>query len=68
MLNALVEVIVRFAMEFLFFTVLYGIGWAMLKVITFGRYPPKPPERHNENLVALFAVATFFVAITVAFS
>jgi hypothetical protein len=39
----------------------------MLRVITFGRYPPSPPEKHNENLVALFPVATFFFAITFAY-
>ncbi len=68
MLDAIVEFIVRFVVEFLFFTVLYGIGWAMLRVITFGRYPPRQPEKHNEQLVALFPVATFFVALTFAFS
>ena len=67
MLDARIELIVRFVVEFLFFTVLYGIGWGMLKVITLGRYPPRPPEKHNEQLVALFPVATFFVAITLAF-
>ncbi len=67
MLDALAELIVQFVAKFLF-TVLYGIGWIMLKIITLGHYPPRLPEKHNEQLVALFPVATIFVAITVALS
>jgi hypothetical protein len=67
MLDAIVEPLVRFVVDFLFFTVLYAIGWVMLRVITLGRYPPRPTEKHNEQLVALFPVATLFVAITFAF-
>jgi hypothetical protein len=68
MLDALLELIARFVVEFIFYTVLYAIGWGMLKVITLGRYPPRRPEKHNEELVALFPVATVFVGLTVAFS
>jgi hypothetical protein len=68
MLDALFELVVRFVVEIVFYTVLYAIGWGMLKVMTLGRYPPRRPEKHNEELVALFPVATFFVGITVAYS
>lgn len=68
MLDALFEVVVRFVVEVVFYTVLYAIGWVMLKVITLGRYPPRRPEKHNEELVALFPVATFFMGITIAYS
>ncbi|HEX5804650.1 MAG TPA: hypothetical protein VFY24_16670 [Azospira sp.] len=67
MLNALFELIAKFLVELLFYTVLYGVGWAMLKMVTLGRYPPPPPQKHNEELVALLPVATLFVGITLAF-
>lgn len=68
MLDALFELIAKFLIEFVFNTVLYGVGWVMLKVVTFGRYPPRPPQKHSEELVALFPVAILFVGLAVAFS
>lgn len=68
MLNALFELMAKFLVELIFYTVLYAVGWGMLKVITLGRYPPLAPEKHNEELVALLPVATLFVGITLAFS
>ncbi|MDP3539017.1 MAG: hypothetical protein Q8S26_10005 [Azonexus sp.] len=68
MLEALFELVARFVVEFLFYTVFYGIGWAMLKTVTLGRYPPPQPAKHNEELVALFPIATLFVGLTLAFS
>lgn len=67
-LEALAELVARFVVEFLFYTVFYGIGWVMLKTVTFGRYPPPRPEKHNEELVALFPLAALFVGFTLAFS
>ena len=68
MLEALFELFARFVVEFVFDTVLYGIGWLMLKAITLGHYPPPRTEKHNQGLVALFPVATLFVGLTLAFS
>lgn len=68
MLEALFELVARFLIEFLFYTVLYGVGWVMLKAITFGNYPPPRPHKHNQELVALLPVATLFVGLTFAFS
>ncbi len=68
MLDTLFELIAKFLIEVVFYTVLYGVGWVMLKAITVGRYPPPPPQKHNEKLVALFPIATLFVGLTFAFS
>ena len=68
MLEALAELVARFVVEFLFYTVFYGIGWVMLKTVTLGRYPPSQPAKHNEELVALFPIATIFVGLTLALS
>ena len=68
MLEALFELVARFVVEFLFYTVFYGIGWVMLKTVTLGHYPPPQPAKHNEELVALFPIATLFVGLTLAFS
>lgn len=68
MLEALFDFLARFVVEFVFYTVLYGIGWLMLKAISLGHYPPPRTERHSRELVALFPVATLFVGLTLAFS
>jgi energy-converting hydrogenase Eha subunit A len=68
MLEALFELTVRFLVEFVFYTVLYGLGWVMLKAITLGRYPPPRPHEHSHELVALFPIAVLFVGLTFAFS
>ncbi|MCZ4303262.1 hypothetical protein O4G98_00800 [Zoogloeaceae bacterium G21618-S1] len=68
MLDTLFEVVASVLVEFLFYTVLYGVGWVMLKAITLGGYPPKRSQKHNQELVALFPVATFFVGAAVLFS
>ncbi len=68
MLDALFEGIASFLVKFVFYTVLYGIGWFMLKALTLGRYPPTRPARHNRDFVALFPIATLFVGLTLAYS
>lgn len=35
----------------------YWPGWALLRVMTLGRYPPAKAIRHNRFAVALFAAA-----------
>jgi hypothetical protein len=38
--------------------IFYWPGWLLLKVLTFGRYPPKRPIAHDRDAVALFAIVT----------
>lgn len=38
MIGALLEVLAGFIFDFVFYTLLYGIGCLMLRVITLGRY------------------------------
>lgn len=65
MLDTLIELTARFLVEVVFYTVLYGVGWIMFKAVTLGRYPPPPPQKHNEELVALFPIAILFIGLTV---
>lgn len=68
MLDGLFELLAKFVVEIVFYTVLYGIGWVMLKTITLGRYPPPRVVKHNQELVALFPVAALFAGLAFAFS
>ena len=68
MLDAIVEFIAKVFLEFVFYMLLYGIGWVMLRTLTLGHYPPPLPARHNEELVAAFPVASILAAVTFAYS
>jgi hypothetical protein len=49
------------ALEILF----YWPGWLLLKVLTFGKYPPKQTVQHNRLAVALFAIAALAFVMAV---
>ena len=52
--------VVRFLISYVVERVFYWPGWLILRVLTFGRYPPLPGSPHNETFVALVAFATFY--------
>jgi hypothetical protein len=64
----LLRLLLEFAGDMISQTVLsatgYGIGWCFLRLITFGRYPPKGRE-HNVDRVMItgFVVLAAIVAI-----
>jgi hypothetical protein len=70
MLEALLEFIARWAGRFLlnvvFYSVLYPIGWLMLKVVTLGHYPPR--YSHSREFVAIIPLVALAVGITFTFS
>lgn len=72
MFDALIEFIARlvwgFLVEVIFYSVLYPIGWLMLKAVTFGQYPPPPPREHNRDVVAAIPIVLAAIAITLALS
>lgn len=72
MLDALLELIVRligqFLLEVVFYGLFYPVGWLMLKILTFGQYPPPTPNSHNREFVAIFPVVPILIAVTLAFS
>lgn len=72
MLDAIAEALARFVGSFLVETVMLGIfywpGWLLLRVVTLGRYPPRPDEPHNREFVAAVAVAALFALLTLALS
>ncbi|VXB91334.1 hypothetical protein [Massilia sp. 9I] len=43
----------------------YWPGWALLRVLSFGRYPPAQSTRHNRFAVALFAAVSFVSLILI---
>jgi hypothetical protein len=72
MLGSVAEAVGRFFLEFigdsLAGEICYRMGWVMLKVLTLGRYPPLPPERHNRGLVAGLPIVVVLVGVTILFS
>ncbi|MCC2957704.1 hypothetical protein LK542_18970 [Massilia sp. IC2-477] len=46
----------------------YWPGWALLRVLSFGYYPPAQSTRHNRFAVALFAAISVMSVILIPFN
>lgn len=55
-------------MEVVLVGIFYWPGWLILRVVTFGRYPPPRSQPHNREFVAAIALAVFVAAVTIYFS
>ena len=67
-IDALIEVAARAILEVVFVGVFYWPGWAILRLLTLGRYPPAQTIPHNRYFVAMIALAVVLVGVTVYFS
>lgn len=47
--------------------VFYWPGWLLLRLITYGRYPPKGAVKHNRFAVGLFAL-TLIVSVPLLYA
>jgi hypothetical protein len=54
MLEALFELVARFVVEFLFYTVFYGIGWAMSRQLRLGAIRRLNPQNTTKNSLLYF--------------
>lgn len=71
-LDALAEIAIRvagqFIIEVLFVGIFYWPGWLILRLVTFGRYPPQQSQPHSREFVAMVAFVAFLIGIAVHFS
>jgi hypothetical protein len=54
--------------ELVIHTFFYGLGWLVLKAVTFGRFPPPRSlvrDYHTSSLVILVGVITFVITLFV---
>lgn len=68
MLDAVFEAIFEFILEKVLVGIFYWPGWLVLRIVTWGRYPPPSPEPHNETFVAVVGLATPLALLTFALS
>lgn len=52
-LNTICRFLADLLIEFVFRRLFYWPGFALLRVVTIGRYPPQQNERHNREAVAV---------------
>lgn len=71
-LDAIVEVVTRVVGQLIIEVLLVGIfywpGWVILRVLTFGRYPPLQSEPHNREFVAMVALAMLLAGVVFYYS
>ncbi len=53
-IKEIVEAIGKAIIEYIVTRVFYWPGWVILKLITFGRYPPPQSQPHNREHMAGF--------------
>mgnify|MGYP003416370697 CR=1 len=53
-LDAIIEAVGNIIIEYVVNRVFYWPGWVILKLITFGRYPPPQSQPHNREYVSGF--------------
>jgi len=60
----MLDLLARLFVEFVLTWVFYWPGWAVLRLLTLGRYPPRQRE-HNVEFVAVCGAASFLIALVV---
>ena len=64
-LDAIIEAVGKAIIEVVLTQVLYWPGWVILKLITFGRYPPPQSQPHNRDFVAVFFLILLAIGATI---
>jgi hypothetical protein len=54
--------------EYIYCRLFYWPGWLILRVLTFGKYPPSQSVEHNRYFVAGIPLVALLVAVTVYYS
>ncbi|MBU3002469.1 hypothetical protein [Paraglaciecola arctica] len=62
---AIARFVAWFAIEIFFQAICWGIGWVVLKTITFGKYPNKDSNHEIVCAVGLFLLVTSAVIVTI---
>ena len=63
-----VTIVGHFIVDVLVVGVFYWPGWVILRVVTFGRYPPLQAESHNHQFVAMVALAALLTGVVFYYS
>lgn len=58
----------QFLLEVIFYGLFYWPGWLILRVLTFGKYPPNQSQPHNRYFVSGIPLVLLLVGVTFYFS
>ena len=67
MAGLFLNAVVGFVVDFLVACIGYWPGWIALMVLTWGRYPPPEPEKHDLYLVGSFGICVLIACIPAYF-
>lgn len=59
----MLEIIFNFLLGVVVVGIFYWPGWAVLRVLTLGRYPPKSDTKHDPEFVAVVGLAFVCVSL-----
>ena len=62
-----IRLVTWFFIDLILNIICYGIGWAVLKALTFGQYPNKKTDENKVLLTGFITLVTVIIGITVYF-
>lgn len=68
MIEIIGEFLAYVLVDLVFVGIFYWPGWLILRVISFGRYPPARDQGHNKEFVAAVALVVLISALTIYYS
>ncbi|MDH3348760.1 MAG: hypothetical protein OEM02_11775 [Desulfobulbaceae bacterium] len=57
------RIFVRIFFEFIFEIISYFIGWTVLKIFTFGKYPSAKDDSHLDRFVSVIGIMFILAAV-----
>ena len=67
MIEAVFNFVSSWLVEVLLTVVFYWPGWLALRLVTLGRYPPRPKQTHNVAFVSTIGFAVLLAALTIGY-
>ncbi|MCX9158625.1 hypothetical protein OPU71_21130 [Niveibacterium sp. 24ML] len=67
MIDAISSFVGSWLVDVLLAVVFYWPGWVVLRIVTFGRYPPQRKQPHNAVFVSVIGLAALLAALTIGY-
>jgi hypothetical protein len=60
-----IRILSWFFIDVLMHIICFGLGWAILKTLTFGKYPTKQTDENHVMITGFITIVLFIIGITV---
>jgi hypothetical protein len=67
-MTAMLDLLLAFLLDVVFYGICYPVGWVMLRVLTFGRYPPPVALSPAREFIGSIPLIAGLIGVVVAFA